>query len=81
MWWRARAWTQPRQDQATQEREPDVRQFGRHLACTSRANVRENERLSFTCWPCNVNRIKMIKRQMYGQAGFDLLRKRVLFRS
>ncbi|GAA2348614.1 hypothetical protein [Dactylosporangium salmoneum] len=25
----------------------------------------------------NVNRIKMIKRQMYGRAGFDLLRKRV----
>jgi transposase len=27
----------------------------------------------------NVNRIKMPKRQMYGRAGFDLLRKRVLF--
>jgi transposase len=26
----------------------------------------------------NVNRIKMIKRQMYGRAGFALLRKRVL---
>ncbi len=26
----------------------------------------------------NVNRIKMIKRQMYGRAGFGLLRKRVL---
>jgi len=26
----------------------------------------------------NVNRIKMLKRQMYGPAGFDLLRKRVL---
>jgi transposase len=26
----------------------------------------------------NVNRIKMIKRQMYGRAGFDLLRKRVI---
>ena len=26
----------------------------------------------------NVNRIKMIKRQMYGRAGFPLLRKRVL---
>ena len=25
-----------------------------------------------------VNRIKMIKRQMYGRAGFPLLRKRVL---
>ncbi|GLU48656.1 hypothetical protein Nans01_30070 [Nocardiopsis ansamitocini] len=26
----------------------------------------------------NVNRIKMLKRQMYGRAGFVLLRKRVL---
>ncbi|WP_149181339.1 transposase [Streptomyces sp. TRM49041] len=26
----------------------------------------------------HVNRIKMIKRQMYGRAGFNLLRKRVL---
>ncbi|WP_370518081.1 transposase [Micromonospora sp. MP36] len=26
----------------------------------------------------HVNRIKMIKRRMYGRAGFDLLRKRVL---
>ena len=25
-----------------------------------------------------VNRLKLIKRQMYGRAGFDLLRKRVL---
>ncbi|HEY3087502.1 MAG TPA: transposase [Jatrophihabitantaceae bacterium] len=29
----------------------------------------------------NVNRIKMIKRQMYGRAKFDLLRKRVLLAS
>ena len=29
----------------------------------------------------NVNRIKMIKRQMYGRANLDLLRKRVLARS
>ena len=27
-----------------------------------------------------VNRLKLIKRQMYGRADFDLLRKRVLFR-
>jgi transposase len=26
----------------------------------------------------NINRIKMLKRQMYGRAGFALLRKRVL---
>jgi transposase len=26
----------------------------------------------------NVNRLKMLKRQMYGRATFELLRKRVL---
>jgi transposase len=29
----------------------------------------------------NVNRIKMIKRQMYGRAKFDLLRKRILLQA
>jgi transposase len=29
----------------------------------------------------NVNRIKMLKRQMYGRANLDLLRKRVLLRN
>ena len=28
-----------------------------------------------------VNRLKTLKRQMYGRAGFKLLRKRILFRS
>ena len=27
----------------------------------------------------HVNRIKMIKRQMFGRANFDLLRKRILY--
>ena len=27
----------------------------------------------------NVNRLKYLKRQMYGRANFDLLRKRVLY--
>jgi transposase len=27
----------------------------------------------------NINRIKMLKRQMYGRANFDLLRIRVLY--
>lgn len=27
----------------------------------------------------NVNRLKTIKRQMYGRAGFDLLRRRVVY--
>ena len=29
----------------------------------------------------HVNRIKMLKRQMYGRASFDLLRRRVLYNS
>ncbi|GGJ66338.1 hypothetical protein GCM10010121_091270 [Streptomyces brasiliensis] len=29
----------------------------------------------------HVNRIKMLKRQMFGRAGFELLRKRVLLYS
>ena len=29
----------------------------------------------------NINRLKLIKRQMYGRGGFDLLRKRVLLAS
>lgn len=33
------------------------------------------------CTEGNVNRLKFIKRQMYGRANFDLLRKRVLYRS
>jgi hypothetical protein len=28
--------------------------------------------------PADVNRIKTIKRQMYGRANFDLLRRRIL---
>ena len=28
-----------------------------------------------------INRLKMLKRQMYGRAGFDLLRRRVLLKS
>jgi transposase len=29
----------------------------------------------------NINRVKLIKRQMFGRANFDLLRKRVLLAS
>ena len=29
----------------------------------------------------NINRVKLIKRQMFGRAKFDLLRKRVLLAS
>ncbi|MFF9150511.1 hypothetical protein ACF1BN_37300 [Streptomyces sp. NPDC014861] len=41
---------------------------GLHALCGQRARVVEG----------HVNRIKMLKRQMFGRAGFALLRKRVL---
>ena len=31
------------------------------------------------CGMCNVNRLKLFKRQMYGRAQLDLLRQRVLY--
>jgi transposase len=42
--------------------------------------VRNGLTLPYSSGPVegNVNRIKMINRQMYGRAGFDLLRKRIL---
>lgn len=45
-----------------------------------RTAVRNGLTLRFSSGPVagNVNRIKMIKRQMYGRAKFDLLRKRIL---
>ncbi|GAA0569429.1 hypothetical protein GCM10010172_62250 [Paractinoplanes ferrugineus] len=47
---------------------------------TDLAAVTAGLSLPFSSGPVegNVNRIKMLKRQMYGRAGFDLLRKRVL---
>lgn len=57
-------------------------------ALTSFANSLEND-LEAVCAACslswsngstegNVNRLKLIKRQMYGRANFDLLRRRML---
>jgi transposase len=45
-----------------------------------RIAVRNGLTLRYSSGPVegNVNRIKMIKRQMYGRAKFDLLRKRIL---
>lgn len=45
-----------------------------------RTAVRNGLTLRYSSGPVegNINRIKMIKRQMYGRAKFDLLRKRIL---
>ncbi|RAK28444.1 transposase [Actinoplanes lutulentus] len=58
---------------------PGISTFARHLA-TDLAAVTAGLTLHWSSGPVegNVNRIKMLKRQTYGRANFDLLRKRVL---
>ncbi|MEV6305345.1 transposase [Actinoplanes sp. NPDC051861] len=58
---------------------PGISRFATRLTADLAA-VNAGLSLPFSSGPVegNVNRIKMIKRQMYGRAGFDLLRKRVL---
>ena len=54
---------------------------GRHPQRPQRRRRRADLALSSSPVEGNVNRIKMIERQMYGRAGFRLLRKRVLLAS
>ena len=58
---------------------PQLRRFVRGLD-TDHAAVRNGLTLPYSSGAVegHVNRIKMLKRQMYGRAGFDLLRKRIL---
>ena len=58
---------------------PGISRFATDLSADI-AVVTAGLSLPFSSGPVegNVNRIKMIKRQMYGRAGFDLLRKLVL---
>lgn len=58
---------------------PQLHRFVRGLE-TDHDGVRNGPTLiySFGAVEGHVNRIKMLKRQMYGRAGFDLLRKRIL---
>ena len=58
---------------------PHLRRFVRGLE-TDHAAVRNGLTLPYSSGVVegHVNRIKMLKRQMYGRAGFDLLRKRIL---
>ncbi|MEV4134089.1 transposase [Dactylosporangium sp. NPDC049742] len=58
---------------------PGINRFVNGVTCDLEA-VAAGLSLPFNSGPVegNVNRIKMLKRQMYGRAGFDLLRKRVL---
>ena len=59
--------------------QPDLHRFA-HGIRRDHAAVANGLTLPHSSGPVEgtVNRIKMIKRQMYGRAGFDLLRKRVL---
>lgn len=58
---------------------PQLHRFVRGLD-TDHAAVRNGLTLPYSSGAVegHVNRIKMLKRQMYGRAGFDLLRKRIL---
>ncbi len=58
---------------------PHLHRFARGLD-TDHAAVRNGLTLPYSSGAVegHVNRIKMLKRQMYGRAGFDLLRKRIL---
>lgn len=62
--------------------EPELRTFAKGLR-RDLAAVTAGLTLPYSSGPVegNVNRIKMIKRQMYGRAGFDLLRYRILLRA
>ena len=64
---------------AEQAELPGITRFAASLTADLAA-VTAGLSLPFSSGPVegNVNRIKMIKRPMYGRAGFDLLRKRVL---
>jgi transposase len=64
---------------AEQANLPGISRFVNGVTCDLAA-VTAGLSLPFSSGPVegNVNRIKMLKRQMYGRAGFDLLRKRVL---
>ena len=58
---------------------PQLHRFVRGLE-TDHDAVRNGLTLTYSSGAVegHVNRIKMLKRQMYGRAGFDLLRKRIL---
>jgi transposase len=62
--------------------EPELRTFARGVH-RDLAAVTAGLTLPYSSGPVegNVNRIKMIKRQMYGRAGFALLRHRILLRA
>jgi transposase len=61
---------------------PELRGFSRNLNRDWQA-VHTGFTVHWSSVPVegNINRLKLIKRQMYGRGGFDLLRKRVLLES
>jgi transposase len=61
---------------------PELRGFSRNLNRDWQA-VHAGFTVHWSSGPVegNINRLKLIKRQMYGRGGFDLLRKRVLLES
>jgi transposase len=61
---------------------PELRGFSRNLHRDWQA-VQAGFTVHWSSGPVegNINRLKLIKRQMYGRGAFDLLRKRVLLAS
>jgi len=61
---------------------PELRGFSRNLHRDWQA-VHAGFTVHWSSGPVegNINRLKLIKRQMYGRGGFNLLRKRVLLAS
>ncbi|MFD3622712.1 transposase [Streptomyces sp. NPDC058676] len=58
---------------------PSLRRFAQHLERDLDAVMASlTQTWSSGVVEGHVNRIKMLKRQMFGRAGFELLRKRVL---
>ncbi|MER5838874.1 ISL3 family transposase [Streptomyces prasinus] len=61
---------------------PSLQRFARHLARDLDAvTAGLSQPWNSGVVEGHVNRIKMLKRQMFGRAGFELLRKRVLLSS
>ncbi|MFF9706647.1 transposase [Streptomyces griseofuscus] len=64
---------------ATTSELPSLQRFARHLERHLDAvTVGLSQQWNSGVVEDHVNRIKMLKRQMFGRAGFKLLRKRVL---
>jgi transposase len=74
----ATIWT-PGSPRRTPLAHPELRAFSRNLRrYWDAVHAGLTERSNSGCVEAHVNMLKVVKRQMFGRARFDLLRKRVL---